>query len=82
MRSTASASPVRFSQRRPLWLAVSLALIPAASFAAPDPADTPKDSSKEPIQEVVIFARGENLIGKAAAASEGAVGGADLSVRP
>ena len=34
------------------------------------------------LQEVVIFARGENLIGKAEAASEGAVGGADLSVRP
>ncbi len=34
------------------------------------------------MQEVVIFARGENLIGKAAASSEGAVGGADLSVAP
>src|SRR2546422_8356990 len=83
MRSTASASVVRFSPRRLLWLAASLALIPVASFAAPDPADSPKDSAKEgPMQEVVIFARGENLIGKAAAASEGAVGGADLSVRP
>jgi outer membrane receptor protein involved in Fe transport len=36
----------------------------------------------ENLQEVVIFARGENLIGRAEAASEGAVGGADLSVRP
>ncbi len=34
------------------------------------------------LQEVVIFARGESRIGKAVAASEGAVGGADLSVRP
>src|SRR5215831_9157993 len=34
------------------------------------------------MDEVVIFARGEELIGKAEAASEGAVGGADLSVRP
>jgi outer membrane receptor protein involved in Fe transport len=34
------------------------------------------------LEEVVVFARGEALIGRAAAASEGAVGGADLSVRP
>jgi len=34
------------------------------------------------LEEVVVFARGEALIGKADAASEGAVGGADLSVRP
>lgn len=34
------------------------------------------------LEEVVVFARGEKLIGKAEAASEGAVGGADLSVRP
>lgn len=32
--------------------------------------------------EVVVFGRGENLIGEAPAASEGTVGGADLSVRP
>jgi outer membrane receptor protein involved in Fe transport len=36
----------------------------------------------EELQEIVIFARGERLIGTAAAASEGAVGGADLLVRP
>jgi outer membrane receptor protein involved in Fe transport len=36
----------------------------------------------EVLEEVVVFARGEALIGKADAASEGAVGGADLSVRP
>jgi len=34
------------------------------------------------VEEVVVFARGEQQIGRAAAASEGAVGGADLSVRP
>jgi outer membrane receptor protein involved in Fe transport len=34
------------------------------------------------LEEVVVFGRGEALIGKAGAASEGAVGGADLSVRP
>ncbi|HMN44329.1 MAG TPA: TonB-dependent receptor [Povalibacter sp.] len=36
----------------------------------------------EILDEVVVFARGEALIGKADASSEGAVGGADLSVRP
>jgi outer membrane cobalamin receptor len=57
-----------------------LALLPAAWAAQPAlAADASKDG---PLEEVVIFARGENLIGKAAASSEGAVGGADLSVRP
>ena len=83
MPSTVVTSLVRFLPRRLAALGTALALIPVASFAAPDPADAPKDASKDaPMQEVVIFARGENLIGKAAAASEGAVGGADLSVRP
>src|SRR5258706_1511042 len=36
----------------------------------------------EELQEIVVFGRAEQLIGKAAAASEGTVGGADLSVRP
>ncbi len=39
-------------------------------------------SAADTLEEVVVFARGEQQIGKAAAASEGAVGGADLSVRP
>src|SRR5262245_37712270 len=34
------------------------------------------------LDEVVVFGRGEELIGTADAASEGAVAGADLSVRP
>jgi outer membrane receptor protein involved in Fe transport len=34
------------------------------------------------LQEVVVFGRGERLIGLASAASEGTVGGADLAVRP
>jgi outer membrane receptor protein involved in Fe transport len=34
------------------------------------------------IDEVIVFGRGDALIGTAAAASEGAVAGADLSVRP
>jgi outer membrane receptor protein involved in Fe transport len=36
----------------------------------------------EVLEEVIVFGRGERLIGTAEAASEGAVGGADLSVRP
>ncbi len=39
-------------------------------------------AAEDVLEEVVVFARGEALIGKADAASEGAVGGADLSVRP
>jgi len=34
------------------------------------------------LQEVIVFGRGEELIGRADAASEGAVGGDDLLVRP
>jgi len=36
----------------------------------------------ETLEEVIVFGRGERLIGTAEAASEGAVGGADLQVRP
>jgi outer membrane receptor protein involved in Fe transport len=64
----------------PLAAIVPAALTSLSAFAA-DASDTKTDPNK-PLQEVVIFARGENLIGKADAASEGAVGGADLSVRP
>src|ERR1041384_541423 len=39
-------------------------------------------SAADTLEEVVVFARGEQQIGRAAAASEGAVGGADLAVRP
>src|SRR5690349_23328118 len=64
----------------PLAATVPAVLISLSAFAA-DASDTKTDPNKQ-LQEVVIFARGENLIGKADAASEGAVGGADLSVRP
>src|SRR5262245_12332795 len=58
------------------------ALVSLSAAAADVPAPTATPTRPDQLQEVVIFARGENLIGKAAAASEGAVGGADLSVRP
>jgi hypothetical protein len=62
-------------------LAISLAFSLAISLAVP-PALAAEGDDGKPLEEVVIFARGENLIGLAQAASEGAVGGADLTVRP
>lgn len=34
------------------------------------------------LSEVIVYGRGEQLIGSATAASEGAIAGADLAVRP
>ena len=53
--------------------------LPAAAAQAAEPAEL---SGEEPMEEVVIFGRAERQLGIAQAASEGAVGGADLSVRP
>src|SRR5688500_6935280 len=55
----------------------SIAIVPVAMLAASGIA-----AAGDVLEEVVVFARGEEQIGKASAASEGAVGGADLSVRP
>src|SRR5688500_6587457 len=55
-----------------LLAAVTLPVLPAAAA----------DTNDDLLAEVIVFGRGERLIGKADAASEGAVGGADLSVRP
>jgi outer membrane receptor protein involved in Fe transport len=49
------------------------------TLAAETPAST---SGDDELEEVVVFGRGERLIGIASAASEGTVGGADLAVRP
>ena len=51
----------------------------AALAAGAPPTDT---SPAEPLQELIVFGRAEPQIGLAAAASEGTVAGADLSVRP
>ncbi|MGC3981872.1 MAG: TonB-dependent receptor [Steroidobacteraceae bacterium] len=61
-----------------------LALAPLASFAADatDEAVVAANNNAAAIGEVIVFGRGEELIGKADAASEGAVGGDDLLVRP
>ncbi|MET0281732.1 MAG: TonB-dependent receptor [Steroidobacteraceae bacterium] len=55
------------------WLAASGPLLGAES---------PRQPQDEELDEVVVFGRGERLIGLAQAASEGTVGGADLGVRP
>jgi outer membrane receptor protein involved in Fe transport len=55
-----------------LLAAVTLPVLPAVAA----------DEDDDVLAEVIVFGRGERLIGKAEAASEGAVGGADLSVRP
>ena len=57
--------------------ATLLALLAPSAFAA-----EAQSASDDALQEVVVFGRGERLIGVAAAASEGTVGGADLAVRP
>ncbi len=51
-----------------------------ATKQATAPAKTGKDADE--LHEVVVFGRAEHEIGTADAASEGAVAGADLSVRP
>jgi outer membrane receptor protein involved in Fe transport len=56
----------------------------ALALAAPGIAMTAEArASDDPdLDEVVVYGRGERLIGEARAASEGTVGGADLGVRP
>jgi outer membrane receptor protein involved in Fe transport len=55
----------------------------AQAAAAPAaPGDNAAQSVISELQEIIVFGRAERLIGTADTASEGAVGGADLSVRP
>ncbi|MFL6620962.1 MAG: TonB-dependent receptor, partial [Povalibacter sp.] len=58
-----------------LLVGSGIALI-GAPAAADDAASVADENS------VIVWGRGESLIGQAPAASEGAVAGADLSVRP
>ncbi len=51
-----------------------------ASQQAGQPSAAPQPSGD--LEEIVVFGRGLQLLGTAEAASEGRVGGADLSVRP
>src|SRR5581483_2925190 len=61
----------------------------AAVASAPDPANSSAESAEGSLpnntgdlDEVLVYGRGEKRIGTASAASEGAIAGADLSVRP
>lgn len=65
-----------------LVLCGSLLALPAAaqsSVPAPDEAQATADSG---VSEIVVYGRGEAKIGVAHAASEGAIAGSDLLVRP
>jgi outer membrane receptor protein involved in Fe transport len=57
------------------------ALAATLSLASPGEVATPVEPA-DAVSAVVVFGRAEKRIGKAVAASEGAVAGADLSVRP
>ncbi len=63
-----------------------LVLAPLAGYAQERNGETAvvaaSVASSAQLSEVIVFGRGEELIGKADAASEGAVGGEDLLVRP
>src|SRR5262249_32729396 len=70
-------------------LALAIAAFGAASAQAqqaePNGAPAANGSSAqsgEPLEEIVVFGRGLELIGSTEASSEGSVGGADLLVRP
>lgn len=65
---------------RGVWIS-AMVLLPLIGFSQVNPASS-TDAVKQSLEEVVVFGRGEELIGKAATASEGEVGGDDLLVRP
>lgn len=86
-RSRSAALATLFSPVSPSFTPVRQAVIPAGVLAlmlAPlaAHAETAAVSADDTLSEVIVFGRGEELIGKADAASEGAVGGEDLLVRP
>ena len=60
---------------------LGLALLPVQGIAQQTD-NSGATAPKDVLEEVVVFGRGEELIGKASAASEGEVGGDDLLVRP
>jgi outer membrane receptor protein involved in Fe transport len=70
-------------RRSSLAAALLAALAPAPSIAQrAEAGQTPPQNENEDIEEVVVFGRSLELVGRAEAASEGTVGGADLLVRP
>jgi outer membrane receptor protein involved in Fe transport len=62
-----------------LALASGLAALEVSAAEAPG---TPVQMMDEPPEQILIFGRAEQQIGIAGAASEGAIAGADLTVRP
>ena len=72
----------RFAAVHPLRRALALTLLTCAPGALRAEPATEEPANAEALQEVLVFGRAERLIGIAAAASEGTVGGADLTVRP
>lgn len=79
MIASLSLSPLRSCMRLTF---ASLLALPLSAIAADEPTATSTAATPPNMEEVIVFGRGEELIGTAAAASEGAVGGADLLVRP
>ncbi|WP_244999578.1 hypothetical protein [Brevundimonas nasdae] len=69
-------------------VAVNMLLLASAGSALAQAQGAPQGASQadggrsETVDDVVVYGRGERKIGIAVAASEGAVAGADLSVRP
>lgn len=80
------SNPSHSAGGRHLQFSLGLALLACTAVAWPalSSAETapPAAAHDDALEEVVVFGRGEQLIGRADAASEGSVGGADLSVRP
>jgi outer membrane receptor protein involved in Fe transport len=65
------------------WVLTAIFLVTdLPSGAAESTTQAAAQDGTQELDEVVVFGRGEKQIGTADAASEGAVGGADLSVRP
>lgn len=69
------------STRSAVSATVALVLLSASLSPAARAQAQPAAAGQE-LEEIIVFGRGEQLIGKAAAASEGSVGGDDLLVRP
>jgi outer membrane receptor protein involved in Fe transport len=94
IRCPSSARGVGLPHRPGLCTAVSLTLLAVtcanlpgpvyaqAEATAAEPVDPSAEAVVQEIEEIVVFGRAERLIGTADTASEGSVGGADLSVRP
>ncbi len=65
------------------WVVAAFSLAAGLNAWAADTADgNSTGNASQQLDEVVVFGRAEQQIGTADAASEGTVGGADLSVRP